>query len=118
LSIFDPDSQIAPLETGIVTIPSGGVGATASGVALTGAAYGSFSSQGDDQSNSAGTLLFNYQALTGAVSNASGVLSNITLSGGIQACAGGGGYVISSASFACVEGAATSSFSEILLFQQ
>jgi hypothetical protein len=115
-AVSQPESAIGPTQVGVLTVPSGGVAATATAVPLTGQAYASFPAVAEDQSNSAGSLLFN-EPLIGTISNTNGVLTGITLSPGIQACGSGGGYVVSATEFACVSGTSTK-YSEILIFHQ
>lgn len=111
------NSETAPTETGVLVIPSGGVAATASNIPLTGDVFASYAETSTDESNSAKSLLFN-EAVTGTISNSNGVIPSggITLSTGVQACASGGGYIISSTEFACITG--TTGYSEIYIFQQ
>lgn len=117
MSVPFANSEVAPLETGVVVIPAGGVAATATSVPVTGYVYASYSQTSDDESNSAKSLLFN-EPVTGALSNSNGVIpsGDITFSTGIQACASGGGYIISSTSFACISG--TTGYAEVYIFQQ
>jgi len=117
MSIPFSNSETGPLETGAIVIPSGGVAATATNIALTGYVYASYSQTADDESNSAKSLLFN-EAVTGTISNSNGVIpsTGITLSTGVQACASGGGYIISSTQFACISG--TTGYEEVYIFQQ
>lgn len=111
------NSETAPSETGVLVIPTGGVTATATNVATSGYVYASYSEGSTDQSNAAQSLLFN-EAVTGTISNSGGVIpsAGMTLSSGIQACASGGGYVISPTMFACISG--TGGYAQVYIFQQ
>lgn len=137
LSTPVPNSQLTPGEAGTLTIPGGGLAATASSVAVTGEAYASYGSNTSKlnteqienptlPTSPAPSLLVNEQ-LTGAMSNTNGVLPNasFTLTPGILACTAtpsstkgtlGGGYIISPTEFACVSGAA--GYDTLVLFQQ
>lgn len=137
LSTPIPNSQLTPGESGTVTIPNGGLAATASGVAVTGEAYASYGSNTSKlnteqmenptlPTSPAPSLLVNEQ-LTGAMSNTNGLLPNasFTLTPGILACTAtpsatkgtlGGGYIISPTEFACVSGVA--GYDTLVLFQQ
>ena len=111
------NSETAPSEEGVLAIPAGGVGATATNIPVTGYIYANYSETSADESNSAKSLLFN-ESITGTLSNSNGVIptGGLSLSSGIQACASGGGYVISSTEFACITG--TTGYAQIYVFQQ
>lgn len=111
-----PNSQLTPAEAGTLTLPSG-VPVTASGVAVSGEAYASYSESSQNQSAPAGSLLFN-ELLTGTISNTNGLLpsGDFTVTSGVLACNGGGGYVISPTEFACVSN--VKGYDTLVLFQQ
>ncbi|HEX5284215.1 MAG TPA: hypothetical protein VFW30_08855 [Bryocella sp.] len=123
--VFNGTSQVAPMETGILQIPDGGVPDNATTVTIpSGTDYTSF-----------GTLANVYQAgepilytggITGTLTESGGLFSRssttgqIILPGLMQGCGQqspqGGGWVISSTSFVCTP--AGGSFAGVHVFQQ
>jgi hypothetical protein len=118
--VFNGTSQIAPMETGILTIPSGGVPATGSAVAVTGQDYTAFGAVGNVYV-AGENILFN-GPITGTIKETSGMFSqnSIIFPGTMQGCGQqapqGAGWVISPTSFICTPGGG--SFAGIHLFQQ
>jgi hypothetical protein len=119
--VFNGTSQVAPMETGILQIPDGGVLDTGTTVTIpSGTDYTSF-----------GTLANVYQAgepilftgpITGTLTESAGMFNQkqIVLPGQMQGCGQqspqGAGWVISSTSFVCTPGGG--SFAGIHIFQQ
>ena len=119
--VYNGTSQVAPMETGILQIPDGGVPNNGTTVTIpSGTDYTSF-----------GTLANVYKVgepilytgdITGTLTESSGLFiqNQIILPGLMQGCGQqtpqGGGWVISSTSFVCAPGGG--SFAGIHLFQQ
>jgi hypothetical protein len=118
--ISPPASNTGPMEVGTIILPTGGVPSTASKIAVTGYAYGSYSTTTNDEGNSAAALLYN-GSLTGTISNANGTLTPV-LTPGIQGCSSGEGFVISATKFACLtgvkSGSSYSGYAQVHIFQQ
>jgi len=114
-----PNSNVAPLETGSIVIPTGGVPATGTAIPFTGYVYASYSELTADQSNPNNALLYS-EPITGMISNTTGVIpiSGITTSTGVMVCNNGGGYIISPTSFVCVTGASGIPYAQVYVFQQ
>ena len=118
--IFNGTSQIAPMETGILTIPSGGLPANGSKVAVTGQDYTAFGAVGNVYLSGESILLST--PITGTLAETNGMFSQsaIILPGTMQGCGQqapqGAGWVISSTSFICTPGGG--SFAGVHLFQQ
>jgi hypothetical protein len=113
--------QLAPMETGVLQIPSSGLPADGSTVAVTGGQdYTAFGATGNVYV--AGENILDSGPITGALSETSGLFSKsaIILPGTMQGCGQqspqGAGWVISSTSFVCVPGGG--SFAGIHVFQQ
>ncbi len=119
--VYNGTSQVAPMETGILQIPSGGVPSNGTTVTIpSGTDYTSF-----------GTLANVYQAgepilftgpITGTLTESAGMFNQkqIILPGLMQGCGQqtpqGAGWVISPTSFVCAPGGG--SFAGVHLFQQ
>jgi hypothetical protein len=118
------DSQVAPLETGVLQVPSTGVPGDGSTVTLlTGQDYSVFASNGNAyQNSSSGETMLYSGPVTGTLSQTGGLFSKsaIILPGTMQGCGQqspqGGGWVVSSTSFICVPGGG--SFGVVHIFQQ
>jgi hypothetical protein len=118
--IFNGTSQIAPMETGILTIPSTGLPADGSKVAVTGQDYTAFGAVGNVYVTGENILLST--PITGTLAETNGLFpqSAIILPGTMQGCGQqapqGAGWVISPTSFICTPGGG--SFAGVHLFQQ
>jgi len=119
--IFNGTSQLAPMETGVLEIPSGDVPADGSTVAVTGGQdYTAFGAAANVYV--AGENILYSGPISGTLSQTSGLFSKSTiiLPGTMQGCGQqtpqGGGWVISSTSFVCAPGGG--SFAGIHVFQQ
>jgi hypothetical protein len=118
--IFNGTSQIAPMETGVLTIPTGGVPANGSKVAVTGQDYTAFGAVGNVYV--AGENILLSAPITGTISETNGLFpqSAIILPGTMQGCGQqapqGAGWVISPTSFICTPGGG--SFAGVHVFQQ
>jgi hypothetical protein len=119
--VFNGTSQLAPMETGVLQIPRGGVPADGSIVTVAGGQdYTSFGASGNVYV--AGENILFSGPITGTLSEAAGLFgqSAIILPGTMQGCGQqtpqGAGWVISPNSFVCVPGGG--SFAGIHIFQQ
>ena len=129
-SMFSPTSIEAPLEVGILTVPTGGVtyGSATAAVAVTGTDFTQFSATHEEYTAGegmlytgpwTGTLKDNGSLTTGGVAYTGYLLkSSIVLnpSTDFQACDLGYGFVISSTSFVCID--TNDEFSTPHIFQQ
>jgi len=129
-SMFSPTSIEAPLEVGILTVPTGGVtyGSATAAVAVTGTDFTQFSATNEEYTAGegmlytgpwTGTLKDNGSLTTGGVAYTGYLLkSSIVLnpSTDFQACDLGYGFVISSTSFVCID--TNDEFSTPHIFQQ
>jgi len=119
-SVYKSVTTQAVTQVGIFTFPAGGVPNTNTKIAFTGQLFGSYSKTSNNESNAANTNLFDATITSGTITDAvaGGVLSGISITGGFEACAGGGGgYVISTNQFVCFSGGSVS-FQQMLYFQQ
>jgi hypothetical protein len=113
------NSNVAPLETGSIVIPAGGVPATGTSIPFMGYVYASYSEPTAEESNTAGALLYS-EPITGTISNTTGVIpiSGMTTSTGVMVCNNGGGYVISPTEFVCLSGTSGIGYAQVYVFQQ
>jgi len=114
-----PNSNVAPLETGSIVIPAGGVPATGTSIPFMGNVYASYSEPTAEESNPASALLYS-EPITGTISNTTGVIpiNGMTTSTGVMVCNSGGGYVISPTEFACLSGTSGIGYAQVYVFQQ
>jgi len=123
-SVFNATYQLGVMETGIVTVPAGGVPSSGTSVAVTGYDYTVFSETGNVLVS--GQLPLYGGAISGTVIETNGLFprNSIVLPQAIQGCGDvpglsttpGGGYVISSTSFVCAPSGG--SFGQIHVFVQ
>ena len=108
------------METGILTIPAGGLPANGSKVAVTGQDYTAFGALANTYVTGENILFSG--PITGTLAETNGMFSQsaIILPGTMQGCGQqtpqGAGWVISSTSFICTPGGG--SFAGVHLFQQ
>lgn len=129
-SMFSPASIEAPLEVGILTVPTGGVtyGSATAAVAVTGTDFTQFSATNEEDTAGegilytgpwTGTLKDNGSLAAGGVTYTGYLLKNsivLNPSTYFQACNLGYGFVISSTSFVCID--TNDQFSTPHIFQQ